>query len=75
MIRVTRLNDTEVIINSDLIEHIEPGIDTVIALINGTSFMVKEPWQVVVDLVVEFRKRIGACPIKKPNDADGSCRP
>ncbi len=62
MIKVTRLNDTDVIINADLIEHIEPGIDTVISLINGTSFMVKEPWQEIVDRVIAFKRRIACGP-------------
>ncbi len=58
MIRLTRLNQTELIINSDLIEHIEIGGNTVIKLTDGNSFVVKESPEEIVDRVVRFKKRI-----------------
>jgi flagellar protein FlbD len=64
MIKVTRLNDTDVIINAELIEHIKPGIDTVISLTNGTSFLVKESWQEVVDRVIAYKQRIACGPVR-----------
>jgi len=58
MIRLTRLNQTELIINSDLIEHIEIGANTVIKLTDGNSFIVKENPEEIVEKVVQFKKRI-----------------
>jgi flagellar protein FlbD len=58
MIRLTRLNQTELIINSDLIEHIEIGGNTVIKLTDGNSFVVMESPDEIVDRVVRFKKRI-----------------
>ena len=58
MIRVTRINHTPLILNSDLIEHIESTPDTVISLNNGQKYVVMETAEDVVEKVVEFRRRI-----------------
>jgi flagellar protein FlbD len=58
MIRLTRLNHEPVVLNSDLIEHIEETPDTVIMLTNGEILRVRESADQVVDRVVEFRRRI-----------------
>lgn len=58
MIRLTRLNQTEFIINSDLIEHIEMGANTVIKLTHGNSFVVVERPEEIVERVIAYKKRI-----------------
>jgi flagellar protein FlbD len=58
MIHVTRLNQVSLILNSDLIEHIEATPDTVITLTTGQSLRVRETAAEVVDRIVEFRQRI-----------------
>jgi len=58
MIRLTRLNRVPLVVNSDLIEHIETTPDTVIALTTGQKFMVLETPEQVVDRVVAFRRSI-----------------
>lgn len=58
MIQLTRLNHVPLIINSDLIEHIEVTPDTVITLTNGQRFLVLESAAEVVEKVVSFRKTI-----------------
>lgn len=58
MIRLTRLNQTELIINSDLIEHVEIGGDTVVKLTDGNSFVVMESPDEIIERVVRFKKRI-----------------
>jgi flagellar protein FlbD len=58
MIRVTRINHTPLILNSDLIEHIESTPDTVISLTNGQKYVVTEPADEVIEKVVEFRQRL-----------------
>ncbi|MFN8008422.1 MAG: flagellar FlbD family protein [Terriglobia bacterium] len=57
MIKVTRLNNSEIILNSDLIEHIELTTDTVITLTNGNSFVVKEHWEEILERIIHFRRR------------------
>ncbi len=42
MIEVTRLNDTKILINPDLIEFVEETPDTVITFTTGRKIIVKE---------------------------------
>ncbi len=58
MIRLTRLNRTPIVLNSDLIEHIEVTPDTVITLTTGQILRVRESAEEVVRRIVGFRRRI-----------------
>ena len=61
MIHLTRINHVPLIVNSDLIEHIEVTPDTVISLTNGQKFVVLEPAEEVIRRVIEFRRAIHEC--------------
>lgn len=58
MVRLTRLNHVPLVLNSDLIEHLETTPDTVITLTTGQKFVVLESAGEVIDRVIEFRKAI-----------------
>ncbi len=58
MIRLTGINSDEFVLNSDLIETIEETPDTVISLTSGKKLVVKEPSRVVVQMVVDFKRKI-----------------
>lgn len=58
MIRVTRLNASPLILNSDLIEHIEATPDTVITLTTGQSVRVRESAEELMERILEFRRAI-----------------
>jgi flagellar protein FlbD len=60
MIRVTRLNHAPLVLNADLIEHMETTPDTVITLTTGQKIVVLETPGEVIDKVVEFRRLIAA---------------
>jgi len=62
MIPLTRLNHAPIVLNSDLIEHIDVTPDTVITLTNGQILRVRETAEEVVARIVEFRRRIFAGP-------------
>ncbi|MGA2881523.1 MAG: flagellar FlbD family protein [Bryobacteraceae bacterium] len=67
MIKLTRLNHVPLIVNADLIEHVEVTPDTVVALTTGQKFMVLESAEEVVDKVVQFRRALltsTRCPLK-----------
>jgi len=67
MIRLTRINRQPLVLNADLIEHLEVTPDTVISLTNGQKFVVRESADEVIDRVVEFRRRIaGPAPVERP---------
>jgi flagellar protein FlbD len=56
MIRVTRLNDTPLILNADLIEFFESTPDTIISLTTGRKILVKETPDEIVARVLEFKR-------------------
>jgi flagellar protein FlbD len=61
MIQVTRINHVPLVLNANLIEHVEATPDTVISLINGQKFMVLEDTDEVVRRVIEFQRSIHRC--------------
>ena len=58
MIQLTRLNHVPLVLNSDLIEHVEVTPDTVITLTTGQIIRVLESADEVVAKVVSFRRSI-----------------
>jgi flagellar protein FlbD len=58
MIRLTRLNHVPMVLNSDLIEHIDVTPDTVITLTSGQILRVRESADEVVERIVDYRRRI-----------------
>ena len=58
MVRLTRLNRAEMVLNSDLIEHIDVTPDTVITLTTGQILRVRESADEVIRRIVEFRRRV-----------------
>lgn len=64
MIRLTRINHVPLVLNSDLIEHIEITPDTVIAMTSGQKFMVLESADEVIGKVIDFRQTIANRPEK-----------
>jgi len=73
VIKLTRLNGQPFYLNALLIERIESFPDTAITLTNGKRYMVMEPEEEVVKLIVNFYKEIqmtGRLPIKE-DENDG----
>ncbi|MGB6946575.1 MAG: flagellar FlbD family protein [Bryobacteraceae bacterium] len=62
MIRLTRINRVPLVLNSDLIEHVEATPDTVIALTTGQKLVVLESAEEVIQKVIEFRRLIANRP-------------
>ena len=58
MIKLTRISNARLILNSDLIEHIDETPDTVITLISGQKLMVMESAADIVEKVIEFRRTV-----------------
>ncbi len=73
MIRLTRLNHAPMVLNSDLIEHIDITPDTVITLTNGQILRVLETADEVVDRSVDFHRRVmeGALSPRKAGEPAG----
>ncbi len=60
MIKLTRLNGSSFLLNSDLIEIVDSTPDTVITLYNEHKYLVRESVEDIVKLVTEFRQKIGS---------------
>ena len=58
MITVTRLNGKELMINPDMIQHIEDTPDTVITLSDTKKFVVSEKSEEIRRRIIEFKKEI-----------------
>jgi flagellar protein FlbD len=58
MVRLTRLNQMPLVVNSDLIEHIEITPDTVITLTTGQKILVRETADEVIERVIKFRRAL-----------------
>lgn len=58
MIQLTRLNNSPLAVNSDLIKFVEQAPDTVITLVTGEKIVVRESAQDVLGKVVEFRRSV-----------------
>jgi flagellar protein FlbD len=77
MIKLTRLDGSEVYLNPDLIEILEETPDTHITLSNGNSYIFLEPARVVIGRIVSYRARVlhrvsagGGAKYLKRNDSD-----
>jgi len=58
MVKVTRLNGDEVVVNAELIESVEATPDTVLTLTTGKKLMVREPLRAVVEQVLAYRRAL-----------------
>lgn len=60
MITLTRLSGSVFALNSDLIERVDSTPDTVITLVDGTKYVVRESLSEIVVAVREYRGQIVA---------------
>jgi flagellar protein FlbD len=67
MIQLTRINRVPLVLNSDLIEHIETTPDTVISLTNGQKFVVLETVDEIIRRVIDFRRAVHRCEHWRPS--------
>ena len=58
MIVLTKINNAQIAVNSDLIQYIEETPDTVITMSNSEKVVVQEPIGAVIKKVVQYRRLI-----------------
>lgn len=58
MIKVTRLNGKEIVVNAELIQFLEETPDTLITLQNHEKIVVKEGVDEVIRRVIEYSRSI-----------------
>ena len=74
MIVVSRLNGEQFGVNAEHIERIEEMPDTVLTLLDGKKYIVRESLQEVLDLVIEYRASILRISYGPVPDDDGGAR-
>ena len=58
MIRVTRLDQSQLYINAEYVQSVESTPDTHIVLINGHSYVVTEPDDEIVARIIQYRQTV-----------------
>jgi flagellar protein FlbD len=58
MIRLKRLNNQALMVNSDLIKLVEQSPDTLITLVTGEKIVVRESAEEVLARLIEFRRSV-----------------
>ena len=58
MVKVTRLNGKELVVNCELIEFIESTPDTVITISTGKKIIVRETVDEVLSEIVKYKRKI-----------------
>jgi len=59
MIELHRLNGEPFVLNPDLIETIDTTPDTIVKLLNGHRYLVKESTDYIIKAIAEFRSASG----------------
>lgn len=58
MIKLTRLNDSVLFLNPDLIESFDSQPDTLIIMTNGNKVIVKESTEKILQKIIEFKAKV-----------------
>lgn len=74
MIHLTRINHVPMVLNSDLIEHVEARPDTVISLTTGQKILVLESPSEIVERVIQFRRALAGAAFPPARNLQGELR-
>ncbi len=56
MIKLTRLNQSELVVNAEMIEFVEATPDTIVTLVSGKKIMVAESVDMVIERVIAYKR-------------------
>ncbi len=62
MITVSRLDGSELFVNSDMVEFIESTPDTIVTLSDGKKIIVQQTPEELVEAIIAFRQRVMSPP-------------
>jgi len=69
MIKVTHLNEDTFYVNCELIEQMEETPDTVLTMLSGRKLLVAESAQEIINLTLEFKKKISGIRVKNSKNS------
>ena len=58
MIKITRLNGASFVLNPDLLERLEAHPDTVVHLVSGETYIVKESIADIISMIRSYRSAL-----------------
>ena len=58
MIKITRLNGASFVLNPDLLERLEAHPDTVVHLVSGETYIVKETIADIISMIRSYRSSL-----------------
>ena len=58
MIKITRLNGASFVLNPDLLERLEAHPDTVVHLVSGETYIVKESIAGIISMIRSYRSSL-----------------
>jgi len=61
MIEVTKLDNSKILVNVDLIQSLQSTPDTVITFTTRDKIMVKEPLDVISQKILEYQRAVHNC--------------
>lgn len=72
MIRLTRFDGTQFVLNTEIIQYLEATPDTIITLNTGDKLIIRETVEEVIEAVIEFKKRVfvGAVELNRDENTD-----
>ena len=62
MVRVTRLNGQQFVVNADLVKFIETAPDTIVTQTTGEKLVVRENMDELVERIVEYYRSLRVFP-------------
>ena len=66
MIELTRFNSERFVLNAEQIEMVESTPDTVIRLLSGRKYVVRESVEQVIDLALDYARRVRSIDVVIP---------
>jgi flagellar protein FlbD len=71
VIELTRFNGQRFVLNAEQIEMVEATPDTVIRLLSGKKLVVRESVAQVVELALDYARRVQGIAVVPPQDGSG----
>lgn len=65
MIKLTRINEHEIVLNCEIIEYVEEVPHTVIKTIHGSTYVVKESAEEIIRKVIEFKRKVSTADLRE----------
>jgi flagellar protein FlbD len=74
MVVVTRMDGSHLILNAVMIETVESTPDTVVTMVSGRKFVIKEPAADLVERATVYYRRVGLIGISRAAGSETSDR-